>query len=173
MRRDNLKQTLLLFAAPAALCLTAGVQRYLAETHNLNPWKGGGFGMFASLDMNLLRVLSVTTFDTDGKKYRVDVPTRTHMREQERAIKQMPTQTRIDELARRLAETEWVVVQVEKEGEPWQYAVSKDDYSDLGFTRPLMLRAIMVEIWQYHLDPATFQLRRSRLYQATVRVGDN
>jgi hypothetical protein len=32
------------------LCLIAATQMVLAPTTNLSPWKGGGFGMFASVD---------------------------------------------------------------------------------------------------------------------------
>lgn len=38
-------------ALPTALLLTvAGVQMILTRTDHLSPWKGGGFGMFASVD---------------------------------------------------------------------------------------------------------------------------
>jgi hypothetical protein len=38
-------------AGPSALlCLIAGAQMILASTAGLSPWKGGGFGMFASID---------------------------------------------------------------------------------------------------------------------------
>jgi hypothetical protein len=38
-------------AAPSVLlCLIAAAQMILASTAGLSPWKGGGFGMFASVD---------------------------------------------------------------------------------------------------------------------------
>ena len=36
-------------AVPVLVCLTAGAQRYLAAVDDLNPWKGGGYGMFADI----------------------------------------------------------------------------------------------------------------------------
>jgi hypothetical protein len=43
-------------ALPAALLLAvAGGQLVLANTASLSPWKGGGFGMFASLDARPFR----------------------------------------------------------------------------------------------------------------------
>lgn len=45
---------------PAVLLLTvAGVQMVLARTALLSPWKGGGFGMFASVDGLPLRWLRI------------------------------------------------------------------------------------------------------------------
>jgi hypothetical protein len=41
----------LAIGGPAALlCLIAAAQMILAHTADLSPWKGGGFGMFASVD---------------------------------------------------------------------------------------------------------------------------
>jgi hypothetical protein len=41
----------LAIALPSALLLTvAAAQMTLARTSSLSPWKGGGFGMFASID---------------------------------------------------------------------------------------------------------------------------
>lgn len=47
-------------ALPSALLLVvASVQMVLAHTANLSPWKGGGFGMFASVDGLPFRELRV------------------------------------------------------------------------------------------------------------------
>jgi hypothetical protein len=43
---DRLRQ----FAVPAVLIVVACIQIYLAKTHDLTPWKGGGFGMFSTVD---------------------------------------------------------------------------------------------------------------------------
>ena len=46
--------------APALLlALVAVCQIVLAKTADLTPWKGGGFGMFATLDHNAHRRLEV------------------------------------------------------------------------------------------------------------------
>jgi hypothetical protein len=43
-------------AAPSALlCAIAATQMILASTAGLSPWKGGGFGMFASIDSSPFR----------------------------------------------------------------------------------------------------------------------
>lgn len=46
-------------AAPALLLMVAVAQMALAATTELTPWKGGGFGMFATIDEPGQRVLEV------------------------------------------------------------------------------------------------------------------
>lgn len=56
---------------PGLLCAVALVQLYLALVGTLTPWKGGGFGMFASTDGVSSRHVSVHVFDRSGNAYRV------------------------------------------------------------------------------------------------------
>jgi hypothetical protein len=48
--RDDLRRRLAIAAPSALLCVIAVAQIILASTTTLSPWKGGGFGMFASVD---------------------------------------------------------------------------------------------------------------------------
>ncbi len=50
----------LAWVAPALLVVVATVQLSLALTQELTPWKGGGFGMFATVDEPGTRVIEVS-----------------------------------------------------------------------------------------------------------------
>jgi hypothetical protein len=52
----------------------ASVQLSCALGGTLSPWKGGGFGMFASIDSPTDRFLSIVAFGESGEEYAVDVP---------------------------------------------------------------------------------------------------
>ncbi len=65
--------TLRSIAVPVVLVVVAAVQIALAELGTLTPWKGGGFGMFASVDAIGNRFLSVTLTDNVGGKHKVAV----------------------------------------------------------------------------------------------------
>ena len=65
----------LLLLVPTLLVITAGVQRYLAEAKHLNPWKGGGFGMFAAIPQ-AYRVLEIQPIDTQSVGYKTTRPRR-------------------------------------------------------------------------------------------------
>ncbi len=49
----------LAFVAPALLCIVAVRQIVLVHTEQLTPWKGGGFGMFATIESGATRVVRV------------------------------------------------------------------------------------------------------------------
>src|SRR5438552_13657048 len=51
------KTWILRVAAPSLLVIVAAGQAYLARTAGLSPWKGGGFGMFSTVDTPSARFL--------------------------------------------------------------------------------------------------------------------
>lgn len=57
---------------PALLLISVAVnQMYLVHEKNLVPWKGGGFGMFTSLDDWSMRRFSISIKDAKGSDLRV------------------------------------------------------------------------------------------------------
>lgn len=59
--------------APLCLALVALLHLYLVERHALTPWKGGGFGMFSTVDTRSARFLRIYV-ETDGRWYPVRLP---------------------------------------------------------------------------------------------------
>lgn len=57
--------------APLLLVIVAGAQLTCVTHHGLTPWKGGGFGMFATINSPSNRFLSIVGTDGDGKRYRI------------------------------------------------------------------------------------------------------
>ncbi len=57
---------------PGVLVVVALTQLLLAHTRNLTPWKGGGFGMFASTDGLSSRVVACTGTTSGGESIRID-----------------------------------------------------------------------------------------------------
>lgn len=57
--RPKFSEMLLIYGAPALLLIIAVIQIYLATTMSLSPWKGGGFGMFSTVDSPDARFLRV------------------------------------------------------------------------------------------------------------------
>ena len=61
-------------AIPAALlAVVAGSQLVLARTANLTPWKGGGFGMFSTLDHAAFRRISIV-IDAPDRSEALELP---------------------------------------------------------------------------------------------------
>jgi hypothetical protein len=55
------------FLVPALLVAVAARQLYLSHTQRLSPWKGGGFGMFASVDLPQYRVVRAYLLTPTGE----------------------------------------------------------------------------------------------------------
>jgi len=55
------------YVVPGLLCLIAASQFATAQITHLTPWKGGGFGMFATTDMPGMRTLSIEGYTDDGE----------------------------------------------------------------------------------------------------------
>ena len=53
------------------LSMVAFYQYHRVHSSNLNPWKGGGFGMFSSINPVYKRKLSVSLVAADGKVVRI------------------------------------------------------------------------------------------------------
>lgn len=57
------------YAVPALLLAIAGLQAVLVRTHDLTPWKGGGFGMFSTYDRMEARALHVILETAAGEAH--------------------------------------------------------------------------------------------------------
>ena len=71
MEHSALK-TLARLTVPALLVLVASVHFYMGHTSPLNPWVGGGFGMFASVDKRDFRAVRASA-DAGGTRIALDV----------------------------------------------------------------------------------------------------
>ena len=98
-----LRDRLLRFAAPTVLVLVASLQLYLAHTHDLSPWKGGGFSMFSAVDRSDRRIVRCY-LETPRGNVPVAVPD-SDVRKRARA---MPTAARASRLAQAMARSVWV-----------------------------------------------------------------
>ena len=99
-------QNLRLYIAPALLVVVAVHHLALARLHHLNPWKGGGFAMFSSIDSPGLRVVSAFLVD-DGRDVPVRLPAGDLLEPRLSKLRTLPSPGRLDELARALAARSW------------------------------------------------------------------
>jgi len=117
-RRDRV----LAWALPIVLIGVALTQIALAHTRDLTPWKGGGFGMFASVDLLSYRPIKAE-FDTDEGPIPVDV--HDFRNASDRASKLytnargMPDERRLRLLFDLMAEAEWIVADGIAEFHAW------------------------------------------------------
>ncbi len=130
---------------PALLLAIAVIQAGLATTRHLTPWKGGGFGMFASLDALGARVLACRAIAEDGRPLRIRAldaidPSRSD------SFRALPHPRQLDYIAGILLEQEYVPTTLRdeivsdriKESNPGLPEALPPGFSEIpGFYRPV------------------------------------
>lgn len=102
---ESTRPSRLAWVAPAVLLAVAGVQLAASQRHGLSPWKGGGFGMFATVDSPAARFLRIRLLG-DGREVPVLVPDR--LRRAAHELRTTGSPAGASALARTLAEGTWV-----------------------------------------------------------------
>jgi hypothetical protein len=91
-------------AVPALLLLAvAGVQVALVRQRGLSPWKGGGFGMFSTLDARPFRYLRVTLTAPERSEELLIPPS---LEDAAAAAETLPTDARLGRLAALIVDRE-------------------------------------------------------------------
>jgi hypothetical protein len=159
--------------APGILVVVAGVQLSLANFRDLSPWKGGGFGMFASVDAPSMRVVWCEGVTEDGKKVLVDAldavgpDRRSNMRAMpgERGLAALgemllpmvfvPMSVQDDAVVERLLaenpDLGWTFDPVDRERRGFYRAIRPGD-PDLGEEETVSLRGVRLRWWRVEFD---------------------
>ena len=93
------------YLAPALLILVACFQMFSAYANDQSPWKGGGFGMFSTVDSPRARFLKIYLVSENGE---VAVRPPPRLSRLQRKVRTKPTQDNLDLLARTLGKETWV-----------------------------------------------------------------
>ncbi len=117
-RRDRV----LAWALPVVLIVVALTQISLAHTRDLTPWKGGGFGMFSTVDLLTYRPLKAE-FATDRGLIPVDVhdfrDASDHASKIYTNARGLPDDRRLGQLSDLMFQAEWVVTDGVAEFSTW------------------------------------------------------
>lgn len=98
---------MLMFCAPFILVVIALNQIYLAQVKGLTPWKGGGFGMFSTIDSTGARNLQIF-LDTESDTFKVNIPADPKISKLAERARAMPSRTTLLMLGGLIAEKRWV-----------------------------------------------------------------
>lgn len=90
--------------APLCLCLVAALHLTRVVWSNQTPWKGGGFGMFSTVDSESARFLRAYLVTPDGD---VPLPIPEALAKREGEVRAAPNQATLNEIAERLAGQRW------------------------------------------------------------------
>src|SRR5437868_5685239 len=90
--------------APLCLCLVAALHLVRVWTCRQTPWKGGGFGMFSTVDDESARFVRCRLVTDDGDLPLAIPPTAA---KQVAELRAAPTGAKLDDFAQRLAAQSW------------------------------------------------------------------
>lgn len=152
-RRDRLLASI----APILLAAIALIQLAIANVHELTPWKGGGFGMFSTVDSPELRFLRVRLITSSGA-----VPARIPQIASRIAqqMRSSPSRSRLERLASMLAAGRWIATPGPRGLEFKMLAPNEPT-----ILLPASFSAVRVEFWR-----GGFESRRGLLYGTRVDV---
>lgn len=155
------------------LALTIAVTQVVCATAGpLSPWKGGGFGMFASSDNPAARMLIVSVTDDAGDQHLVRLDRQRHqgpLSERERGrLRTFPTKSRMRALAVAIRNSTLVKVrrdevQPPSEATKSQVAIAPDIVVTRQITanqeRPIRVTRVDVAVLSRFLDRSRHQVR--------------
>ena len=141
-RRDRI----LPYVVPSLLLAIAAVQIYNEHVNDLNPWKGGGFGMFSTVDEPGRRIVRSYLIGEEGQEAPLRIPTSLQRLTWE--VRSFPTPDRVTRLARGVA----------------------DDLNQTLTKSGTFVRArhVRIEVLRTSYDTATREFRAERIAEATV-----
>lgn len=84
----------------------AGRHAYLVNTEDLTPWKGGGFGMFSTIDAGASRILRVELTDEKGGRWKAAVPS--DLSSAKSLIRRLPSEALLEDLVEELGRRVWL-----------------------------------------------------------------
>ncbi len=182
--------------APICLCLVAGLHLWRVNAAGQTPWKGGGFGMFSTIDGENARFVRANLETKDGS-LPIEIPSELNKKIAE--LRAAPNQQGLQELAQRLANRDWIDPQLAQQRraanmkiEPAGVPLTGERLRALR-NAPLVRtadptyegtvvamkkgehlryaiawRAVRVELWKYEMPAGTSNLQAKLLFTAST-----
>lgn len=162
---------------PRAVVLMLGVglaHQLIAGPGRLSPWKGGGFGMFATIESPASRFVRARIVTREGR-FAISIPPKLSV-DAER-LRAWPTAQRTQRLAEELSRLRWVTLPPQG-NEPGRETIlpyrgfPPEEAIPVG-ARVLSVQAVEVELWQYvfESDSSPAVLRARPVTTAHLRMG--
>ena len=168
------------------LIIVATIQITLSFSKNLSPWKGGGFGMFSTIDSPSMRVVSVRGFDSDGNQYMIDAASVLNLSEK-KSLRSFPQRIDFIRLAENLITEEFVLsnshvlktyelLKAENPNIDFQisksilidqprYRVRRRDDPKLLNNQVIIFEKIQLELWQLKFDEMKMELWSQAMFE--------
>jgi hypothetical protein len=171
--------------APVCLCLVAGLHALRVATCGQTQWKGGGFGMFSTVDSEAARFVRAFAITCEGE---LPLAIPQHLDKTIAELRAAPTEAKLDAVASRLAAIRWRrpderMVREAQRWSPQPASPERLPLPVLGLDRSLeaipsseppdhalRVSTVRVECWRLRLESTTSTLHGEKLREATAEA---
>lgn len=195
MSINNIRVRLLVLFVPALLVLVAVRQIYLAQTEDLTFWKGGGFGMFSSVDPLRNRILRSYLITHSGE-FLLSNYQAGEIEYLESRATSIPNEKNLTRLARSIAAKKWVLQagrvrsvsvrlppddsasmnppeSMQASDDSDVVSTSQSEQRSEGSSTPIALSAIRVEVWRIQFDQNTSRIIPVKLREILIPMSSS
>jgi hypothetical protein len=133
------------------------IQFVLIRKVHISPWKGGGFGMFSTINTPISHIVRVYNYSPSGEKQRIFIPEK--LKPMETKIRHLAIEYYISNFKEAIKNEEWIL---KKEAGNNAAIIIIKEQADAG-AKTIALNNISVELWQYKFDP-----KNKKLYSTII-----
>ncbi len=153
------------FTTPALLVLIACLQLIISHQYNLSQWKGGGFGMFSTVDRPNARIFHAY-FITENDTIKFDIPGNEQFDRLHEIAYTFPINSYLDQVLSELDQFDWFCLnqkKVKPDTDNWAYCFTStemelyalelgEDSHELSLFHQIDPAFIRIEVWRkrYH-----------------------
>ena len=140
------------WAIPLLLVAVALRQILLVHTVGLTPWKGGGFGMFSSVDKARSRLIVLQGINSEGQPIQMELGSLNQIfsKTKLRLLKTIPRKKLLQQLADKVLNSE---LRPTKNEGIYRLTPEKSPLSP-----PVNLQTVKVQVWNLQFEPQTHQI---------------
>jgi hypothetical protein len=123
------------------------IQLILIRAVHISPWKGGGFGMFSTINTPISHIIKAYDYSASGEKRQIIIPAK--LKAQEDKILYIAINYYINHFMQAIQKEKWVLKDSEIVNSETLDVQSIADSSNY---KPVDLNKISVELWQYKFN---------------------
>jgi len=169
------------FTPVILLLLIACSQLITVFKSNLSPWKGGGFGMFSSVDRPSSRIFQ-SYFITESDTISIDLPNSEKFTRLKTISYTMPSNKSVDKLAEQILSHTWYCVDKEAINETeWRFCFYDKDVeqikSEFGknseqvkLLKRINPKKLVISVWNTNYDNNTNKIHKNLLKRRDYNI---
>jgi len=141
------KHLLIRYTTVSVMFLVLVIQLILIRTVHISPWKGGGFGMFSTINTPVSHIIKVYDYSPAGEKREIIIPDK--LKPQEAKIRYIAIGYYINHFKQAIQKEKWIL----KDNKIINSEIlDAKSIADTSICKRVSLNKISIELWQYKFN---------------------